>query len=72
MGTHPSTLLLILAFWLQVDPTRISVNRFHDPFAPGLPYKCLLNGAVEVYDEEGGDYCIPATVPGSTGPADSR
>jgi len=33
-----------------------------------LPFKDLPNGAIEVEDEEGGDYCVPARAPGTPPP----
>ncbi len=40
--------------------------RFRDPFLQGMPHRRLPNGAVEVFDAEGGDYCIPATPAGES------
>ena len=34
-----------------------------------LPFKELPNGAIEVHDEEDGDYCIPARTPGNAAAA---
>ena len=33
-----------------------------------LPFKELPNGAIEVRDEEDGDYCVPARAPGTPPP----